>query len=80
MIMPGDVIFHEGTATRVVASRHFVVLVVAVTSDAVDSVCLFQRGRYITRSMHSVVGWLTCGMGYTLIRNGQPVTIVTNVV
>lgn len=56
MIMPGDVIFHGGTATRRVTMRNFIVLVVAVTPDAVDSVCLFWGGRHVRRSMHNVMG------------------------
>ncbi len=74
MIMPGDVIFHEGS------TKCFVVLVVAATPDAVDIVHLFWRGKHVRRSMHTVLSWLTCDMGYTLLRNGRPVTIVTSVV
>ncbi len=74
MIMPGDVIVHC-TASGV---RFLVVAVQAFSRS--KYLLLLYRDRFITRDLISVMGWLTCDMGYTLVRNGRPVTVVTNMV
>lgn len=71
MIMPGDGIVNrngDGAAFLAVA---------VLTMSLTEQLVLICGAQFITRDLITV---LTCGMGYTLVRNVRPVTIVTSMV